>query len=418
MSAISLFLAFAQAALAGLPANWTAVPAETVPPPAVEPVEIEAAEPEEPEEPPHPEHNPAVHMILAQRAAKLYASRYDGGELGRFIGETKGDQPASKSHDTIVAGTYEEDKPFANPFNQMVPVMRHFWDCRGGDRDGLWGFDSSVNRAQKYWTGGFGLKGAYDARWSSGGKLAGTKGLGAPALYRKGEKGKAFWYVGHMAHFVQDLTIPAHTLHWPHPGNMDAYEPFARENQKQWPSVASQPLEHFDSPRALMAATCAITNRYDAGTGKGALKGKDGEADKGGRREGGFTEAELVEELNELIPLAVRRVAALYLLFFKAVDQTAPTVTLRAPERLRSGEYSLAADARDRQSGVDLAATRYQWRERGGRWLELAGALFTPPGPGDYELRARAVDAVGNAAWSRPIRLKAAAPDALVALRR
>jgi hypothetical protein len=373
-----------------------------------------------PPEQPHDEHNPVVHMVLARRAFVLYSSRYSGGDLERYIGDYRGDKPPA-GHDTVVAGAYEEDKAYLNAFNEAVPVMRHFWDCRRSDTHGLSGHDSGVNRARKYWTGGFGLDGRYDEDWSpSKGQHRGTKGEGAVSLYRRGEKGKAFWYLGHAAHLLQDLTIPAHVLLWPHPFDGDAYESYARDHNERWPSVPSRPIEPFADLRALYAATCEATNRFDAGTGEGSLRGKDGESDRGRRRDGGFSEAEVNEEGDVLMPLAIRRVAALFVLFYKDVDRTAPRVTLEI--RAAPGGAALAASASDLQSGVDVEGYRYEWRRaRAKEWSPLEGAssaraFFTAPESGEYEFRANAVDAAGNAAWSRPRAVRVASAS-LVARR-
>lgn len=48
-------------------------------------------------------------------------------------------------------------------------------------------------------TGGYGLDGSYDKTWKG-------RGDGAVALYRKGEKARAYWYLGHIAHLVEDAT--------------------------------------------------------------------------------------------------------------------------------------------------------------------------------------------------------------------
>ena len=118
------------------------------------------------------EHNPGVHMAITRRAYAYYASRYSGGELAYYIGDGSGGKPPP-GRNTVVAGAYEEDMPFQNPWNEAISQLRHFWDFRKGDQDGgMMGFDTSVNRSHKYWTGGYGLDGTYDRRWSASlGKL-------------------------------------------------------------------------------------------------------------------------------------------------------------------------------------------------------------------------------------------------------
>ncbi len=365
---------------------------------------------QEGEEGPHDEHNPVVHMVIAQAAFRLYSSRYESSELSRYIGEHDGKGPTSKNHDTVVAGAFEEDKSYKNPFNEVAPVMRHFWDCRSGDKDGLAGFDSGYNRSWKYWTGGYGLDGKYDEQWSkNAGKLKGAQGVGALAAHKAGDKGKAYWYLGHVVHLLEDITVPAHVLLWPHPFKGDAYEHYIKEKHDRWPSVPSKPIESFAGMKELFYATCEISNRYDAGTGEGSTRGKDGEGDMGWRREGGFTEEELIEEGDVLVPLAIRRVAARYLLFYKSLDKEAPRATLEAAPA--PGGLLLKASAKDALSGVDREGYVYEARRPGGAWSEIPGALEETffAAEGAWELRVSAVDAAGNRARSKTVRATAPA---------
>ena len=357
------------------------------------------------EDPVEDQHNPVVHMAIARLAYRLYVSQYDGGELGRYIGDYSSDQPPP-GHDTVVAGAFEEDKPRKSPFGDAAPVMRHFWDLRLGDARGLAGFDSSVNRAQKFWTGGFGLDGGYDEHWSTNdGALRGTMGRGAVELHARGEKGKAYWYLGHIAHLIQDLTVPAHAHLWPHPAKMDAYEHYVKARYRERTGVPGGAVESFATPYELFRRTGEITLRYDAGVGSGPLKGKDGTADAGRRRAGGFSDAELAEEADVLYALSVKRVAALFLLFYKAVDKTAPSVLLGEPQVVPGGA-DLSASAIDAESGVDRQGYRFEWRrlDSAGRtsWRDAssdaggAKLAFRAPAPGLYAFRASASDAAGN----------------------
>lgn len=354
------------------------------------------------EDPVEDQHNPVVHMAIARLAYRLYVSQYDGGELGRYIGDYSSDQPPA-GHDTVVAGAFEEDKPRKSPFGDAAPVMRHFWDLRLGDTRGLAGFDSSVNRAQKYWTGGFGLDGGYDEHWSTNdGALRGTMGQGAVELHARGEKGKAYWYLGHIAHLVQDLTVPAHAHLWPHPAKMDAYEHYIKARYRERTGVPAGAVESFATPYELFRRTGEITLRYDAGVGSGPLKGKDGTVDAGRRRAGGFSDSELAEEADVLYALSVKRVAALFLLFYKAVDKAAPTVDLNVRP-----DGQLSAAAVDAESGVDRRGYRFEWRAPEGEWRTFGDgsprARFEAPAPGVYSLRVWAVDAAGNSSVS-PVR--------------
>ncbi len=370
------------------------------------------------------QHNPAIHMYLTLKAYAQYSSQFEGGELAKYIGAAAGDKPASDDHDTVVAGAFEEDKAYKNPFNEVAPELRHFWNWDGGAHAGMAGYDSGVNRSQKFFTGGFGLDGAYDKNWSeNSGKLRGAKGLGSEALYRAGDKGKAYWYLGHVAHLVEDITVPAHALLWPHvlPGT-EAYEHYIKDYFGRWNGIPNEPVERFDSVYELFLETAKITTRFDTGSGPGS-RGMDGSMDRGSRRAGGFTQAELDAEGDVLVPLAVRRVAALFLYFYKRVDQAPPRVTLAEPEAAPGGKVFLSACAEDEISGVDRTGYRFLYRELAGQgwtpWRPISpetsgpAAEFRAEGGKLYGFKAEARDAAGNAAESPTRTFRA--PDLLLA---
>lgn len=352
------------------------------------------------------QHNPVAHMYITLKAYSYYASRYEGGELGRYIGGIKDGKPASDAHDTVTAGAFEEDKSYQNPFNELIPVLRHFWNPGGGMFMGIGGNDSGVNRAHKYFSGGYGIDGKYDRTWDGNdGKFRGTKGLGAEALYRAGDKGKAYWYLGHAAHMLEDITVPAHVHLWPHvlPGS-DAYEHYMKENFMRWTDLPAGPVEQFPSLYDLFLETARVTAGYDTGAGPGA-KGRDGLRDNGARRAGGFTPAELDQEGDALMPLAFKRVAALYLHFFKRVDKTPPEVALAAPAEPLPGIVTLRASAEDKISGVDRQGYRFWARSfLDGRWtpweavtgLTGASASVAVASGRFYAFKATALDAAAN----------------------
>ncbi len=242
-----------------------------------------------------------THIFITQMAYQMYASHFGGGEMSQYL-------------PLIVKASYEEDMPFQNPFGQLIPELRHFWDPRRGLEKGLAGYDSAVDRAYKYFTGGYGLNGKYDRAWSH----KGIKGQGIIFLYRSGNKAKAYEYLGHVAHLVEDLTVPAHTLLWPHlhaiPGS-DAYETYAETHFKENFEMPTGDVESFSSLYDLFSQTARTTQQFDAGFGPGPLEGKDGTVDQGRRRADGFTNQELRQEARVLLPLAAKRVAALFLYF-------------------------------------------------------------------------------------------------------
>lgn len=317
------------------------------------------------EEPPEDHHSPAAHMYISRKAFEYYRARYPDSELGLYI-------------DEVAAGARDEDKPYLNPFNEAVSVVRHFWDPEGGPYAGLWGSDSAVNRAHKYLTGGFGLGGGYDDDWGKNG----TRGEGAVALHAKDRK-KAYWYLGHMAHLLEDLTVPAHVQLWQHAMPKDRYESYMKDHHEKWDYPESGPVEDYADLYSLYRETALVTDRFDAGRNAGL--GADGSADRGARRKGGFTQEELDEEAAVLAPLGVRKVAALYRFFYKQLDKQPPQVRLE----LLAGR--LHASAVDGLSGVDRLGYKY-WLLTPGGWVELA-AREAEPGS---LVKATAVDAAGN----------------------
>ena len=348
-------------------------------------------------------HAPVAHMYITRQAYELYAARFAGSELSRYIGEFAVEPPASENL-TTVAGAFDEDSRGRNPFNDTFPQLRHFWDCRAGLFRGLFGFDSNVDRAQKYATGGYGLDGKLDPEWGTGeARWGSAPGEGALALYAKGDKARAYWYLGHMAHLLEDLTVPAHALLYPHPFNGDDYEHFMGSRYRGWPARPAD-VETFETVPELYGRTCEITQRFDAGNSDRA--GEDGTLDRGARRDGGFTEAELREEADVLMPLAERRVAALYRWFYRQVDHDGPRVALTV--RRAGGELRLRALASDSQSGVDLRGFRFQALTPGG-WTDVAqgGAEATvaaPPQARAFRVLAR--DGAGNESASEPAQLE------------
>ena len=362
-----------------------------------------------------------AHMDMTQEAYRLYASLYGGGELAQFIGSYTPSGPESYDKDNVIAGAYEEDVPYRNPWNEQFPQFRHFWDCR--KNAGWSGHDTAANRAQKYMTGGYGFDGAYDAGWAGGGDDTGAKGLGVLGLYAAGNKDKAYWYLGHAAHLLEDVTVPAHALLWPHPFGQDAYESYMTSHRSNW--MKKRPagaIPDSVSLHALFYANADAADDFDAGTGPGA-SGVDGKRDRGARRAAGFTQAALKQEGDVLWPQAVRSVAALFVHFYRQVDHTAPRVKLDRP-RVKGGRVTLRARAEDDQSGVARLGYRFEYAAlREGRWT---GCRPVPGGAGAsgrvlnaaagvYAFRASAVDAAGNVGRSRARRVEIVRP-ALLAL--
>jgi hypothetical protein len=378
-------------------AGWAKTTNEAPPAPA--------AKPSQPTQKPVGDlHNPVAHMDITVKAYQIYAARFGGGELAQFIGTVDGENPAAEDDGNVVAGSYDEDKSFKNPFNEMLPMERHFWDIRGGLHAGWQGHDSSVNRAHKYWSGGYGVEGDFDSDWEK----KGVKDEGVIGAYKKGDKAKAYWYLGHVAHLVEDLCVPAHALLFTHVGEgTDMYETYMKHHFGEWSPAANSPVDSYDSLLDLFSKTAVVTNQFDAGHGPGD-EGVDGEKDRGARRAGGFTEDQLKEEGRTLMPLAYNRVASLFLFFFKQIDKQPPKVTLLMPASL-GNEITLDAAATDTQSGVDRQGFRFEVLEAG-RWTAISSARFVGVPGRSYSFRVWARDAVGNTAVSKTKTWRAGSP--------
>jgi subtilisin family serine protease len=131
----------------------------------------------------------------------------------------------------IIYGSKAEDEcdnPFGECSGLNAPYFRHFWNRGaedGWDDGGYSWYDSAVNRAYKYWTGGYGLDGSYDSDWGNNG----VQGQGVEYLYKNNQKSKAYEYLGHIVHLLTDMSVPAHVLNDGHPpGNDDNFEEYMR----------------------------------------------------------------------------------------------------------------------------------------------------------------------------------------------
>lgn len=92
-----------------------------------------------------------------------------------------------------------------------------------------------------------------------------------------------------------------------------------RAHYKRYVHPSTKPIESFNSLYDLFYKTDVITQGFDAGFGPGALGGVDGTVDKGQRRKEGFAFKNLDAEAKVLAPLAISRVAALFLYFRRQV---------------------------------------------------------------------------------------------------
>ncbi|MFO0888288.1 MAG: hypothetical protein U0790_03975 [Isosphaeraceae bacterium] len=146
-----------------------------------------------------------VHRWISQRGYDAFTTAFGPTEMSDYV-------------DRFIQGSDDEDTPGKNPFgndNAITnhPSVNHFWahsaDFSRTFDDGLFLNDSAPNRAVKYVTGGLGYDKTFDPHWKE------TVGMGVVGLVPT-EPGKAFDYLGHVVHLVQDMAVPAHSHADPH----------------------------------------------------------------------------------------------------------------------------------------------------------------------------------------------------------
>ncbi|MCA9126058.1 MAG: VWA domain-containing protein, partial [Planctomycetales bacterium] len=278
----------------------------------------------------------------------------------------------------FVDGADDEDDAGLNPFGHggvNHPSVRHFWDHDAAFsrtfNDGLLGFDSAPNRAIKYITGGFGLTGIFDTDWGSGPSRpgAGLASLGAASSYAA-DPATAFYYLGHAAHLLQDMAVPAHVHSDQHLElggaglNPDPYHDwvdgaefsssvfqnpariaaFDNIDPDRWTNYALPDEVDTTSMRTasdilagfipgsvspdvrplyqLFLDTAGLSDNYDS-------RNANGEIDRGGRGDTGsvfdnnynnWTRAELEEIARVLVPRSIRDMGDLVRYFYAVVD--------------------------------------------------------------------------------------------------
>lgn len=278
-------------------------------------------------------------ILYSQNAHQWIAEQ----AMYEWPGTNTGNLPAFKEFsdylESIKVGAYNEDvfnitnipgapNPY-NPFGHYMPFLRHFWDHRNYEdpsptEGALSGSglvegktDTAVNRAYKYWFGGYGADLVYDEEWEGG---YGVKEKGATQLYYDGKKSSAYIYLGHIAHLLADMAVPAHVLNDPHggwfAGGDDAYEDFMSNPtnfqhhgdnggvHQVTASVPSYPsnLTYLFNKMAKIAADFESDNysgKVYSTTGSDVLP------------------AECANHRDTLEPQAILHVAALYKMFWK-----------------------------------------------------------------------------------------------------
>jgi hypothetical protein len=378
--------------------------------------------------------NRYVHQWIAAEAFRLFTNHIAGADLAAHLGTLAGS--FDDSDNTLLEGARDEDVAGENPaplfsLYKLFPYTEHF--CAGADGAeldvGLNSYPAAVSRAQWYWD-----------------QYARPR---YPA-----SKASSFYYLGHVAHLLADMTIPAHTHNDEHIAG-DSYEGGVATDSffKQWfagctrsglASLWQQP-PRADLPdlRSLFQRTADYTEDYDSDDANGdvangalPLTPADYPATwhrpDAVSRSGGFSTNELAIIAADLMPFAIRRVADLYRLFYRAVDATPPEVAMLYPAAADGNNpdwredrlpFTLTATGSDAQSGILRRGFRFEWRQGEGAnasaWAAVTPApglpeqLFSPHGDSAlYAFRAISENGGGLLATSTVtyIRIRAHAP--------
>jgi len=367
-----------------------------------------------------------VHQWLTYNAFLFYNSQFADSGLATYIGDWQ--DYGSKHHRTngddndVIEGAFDEDvsgpifldngfhRDIApqNPLGQGVPYEQHF--VAGGDGDEIYtgwsGYASAVTQAISYWQPY--VLGTYPAN-----------------------EALSYYYLGHVVHLLEDVTVPAHVHNDPHPFR-DAYEYSVGEhsNYRLWgygEGVRTSPAGPIETPSDLVSLF-RQTIQY---TGEYPSNGADGRDEPGiataglhrpdlVSRSGGFTgdgavlnassQNEITLLADDLMAWAMEKTAALFRLFYSLIDKTAPAVSLvtsfgadEGSAVLKPGRFHIAASAHDGISGYDANGFQFTVeRKNGGSWEPLAispsgGEFeFTAPGDGLYRVSVEVRDAAGN----------------------
>lgn len=350
-----------------------------------------------------------VHQYLTKTAYDFFTSQFGPSEIGAYLGPV---DDADYGNRYVLEGSCDEDRPNLSAGKpQDSPwgnADAHYWAHDAAFNrifnDGYRSQDSAVNRAYKYFTGGFGLTGIYDAGWGA----YAVQGEGIVYKYEADAKETAYYWLGHVAHLLEDMTLPAHAHADPHGlddwwNPYDEYETYtasysdwtsywagAEANWKQWAYPAETPdqtsptgdirspsqIPQFSSEitvplYGLFYETASLADNFDSDDA-------NGQVDLGTRRAGGLTAAECQQIGDTMMIWAVKAVAELFRYFYSMVDsQSPPTVTLDdfsadlgRPSQ-KGGTFDATASAADSVSGVDQDGYHFiTWRWNGSAWAD------------------------------------------------
>lgn len=358
-----------------------------------------------------------VHQYLTQQAYAAFSAQFGHTQLSHYI------------NSVVTEGSHDEDVASDNPFDN---ADAHYW---GHDASfGRWwnggydGQDSAVNRAWKYLTGGRDLTDTYDTDWENNGDV---RDQGLLWKYADGDASGAYYWLGHVAHLLEDMTVPAHANADPHGTDdysnpWDDYEDYigASDNWTDWDN--SDISGHLRTPDEVYADIGEMNGLYSLFLYTARLADDFDSDDAVGQfyhlRDGNTISDDNCHAIgSEMMPLAMKSVAELYRYFFHEVDPTPPSISISGVSTsqdsptIKKGRFSLVGLAQDAISGVDKNSYRFAtWKWDGNAWVDLQDwsvsdgtNVVSASADGVYRIQVSAVNGGGYTGYSPYYYIKA-----------
>jgi len=317
-----------------------------------------------------------VHQWIAKEATALVSEQFPGVEIAQplYRGTIEASTLIPGSDSTLLEGAFDEDVDLLvhgaieNPFGQWEPFLRHF--CAGGDGDEIYngwlGYDSALEQAEAYWQ-----TYVIDNYLSS--------------------RSLSYYYLGHVVHLLQDMSVPAHVHNDQHGIGDDEYEDWVGENSHfqnyDTADVASSWNIYLPTGlEAVFRLTADYTEDYPSDDYWGEDPTEYGASYRAPNRHrpgeitspGELTPGECETIADDLMPWAMEQVGALFRLFYSEVDDSPPVVSLNGisrdfhePTVFNSPYIHVSGSASDPQSGIDIDGYHYvTMRWNGFDWVD------------------------------------------------
>ncbi len=335
-----------------------------------------------------PLHKWPPHRWIVQQAYEYYKSQFEGSELGNYIDR-------SGEYNDVKDGSTDEDENDRPPLYQSLswpfkPWMYHF--CAGADGDEIYDgitktmiFHSAYEQAELLW----------------------------PHAVNNYPVNKelAYYCLGHLAHLIADMSVPAHVHNDGHPNDLpgafeifndpDSYEETIgyAQNYELWKYGGGRGgpegwIELYSTLFGLFYDTVNYTEDYDSDDRDGdlppAYPNVDPHLPNSVDRSDGIDIGEITIIGDDLMPRAMKRTAELFRLFYRVVDTSSPVVSMTYPTsedvenptvRTSMSPFNLTASASDPESGILKQGYQYHWSYwTGSSWTSWDDAPGSPTG--------------------------------------